>query len=139
MSIIFVVLVLQHSCNLLVKVTYNNTPRVPPARQIRVENLAPGFWAVVVHYCFQDHPDIPEVVSRLPALGVPVDPSRVSYFLSRSIVVALEGSARVLAPSMREMALWRKVLFAFLHRNSTSAASYYALPGDYVIELGVQV
>ena len=62
----------------------------------------------------------------------------MSYFLSRSIVVPREGSARLFAPSMQDMALWRKYLFAVAYRNSTSAVTYYALPGDAVIELGVQ-
>jgi KUP system potassium uptake protein len=130
---------LQHAVNLLVKVSFRDVPSVAPAEQIEVESVARGFWLVVAHYGFKDHPDIPDVVARLPALGVPVDPAAVSYFLTRSIIVPAPASARLFAPSMRDMALWRKALFAIAHRNSTSAANYYSLPGDLVIELGVQV
>ena len=119
------------------RVNFRDVPRVPPAEQIETEALAPGFWRVMIYYGFKDHPDVPDVVARLPALGLPVDPAAVSYFLSRSIVVPREGSARLFAPSMQDMALWRKYLFAVAYRNSTSAVTYYALPGNAVIELGV--
>jgi KUP system potassium uptake protein len=94
----------------------------------------------MAYYGFKDHPDVPDIVTRLPALGLPVYPAAVSYFLSRSIVVPRVGTARLFAPSMQDMALWRKLpgLFAVAYRNSTSAVTYYALPGDAVIELGVQ-
>ena len=39
---------------------------------------------------------------------------------------------------MRDMVLWRKYLFAVMYRNAATAVTYFALPGDAVIELGVQ-
>ena len=122
----------------MLKVNFRDLPRVPPEEQIETEALAPGFWRVMVYYGFKQHPDVPEIVSRLPALGLPVAPTAVSYFLSRSIIVPRDGSSRFFAPSMRDMALWRKYLYSIIYRNATSAITYYALPGDAVIELGVQ-
>ena len=123
----------------MLKVNFRDLPRVPPEEQIETETLAPGFWRVMVYYGFKQHPDVPEIVSRLPALGLPVAPTAVSYFLSRSIIVPREGTARFFAPSMRDMAQWRKYLYSIIHRNSTSAVTYYSLPSEAVIELGVQV
>jgi KUP system potassium uptake protein len=37
------------------------------------------------------------------------------------------------------MALWREQLFAFLSRTARSAADYYEIPSNRVIELGTQV
>jgi KUP system potassium uptake protein len=128
----------QHACTLVLWVSFSDVPRVQPAEQIEVEALAPGFWRVVVRYGFKDHPDVPAVIARLPAMGLSVDPSAVSYFLSRSIVVPRAGSAWLFAPSMRDMALWRKLLFAVAYHNSASTATYFGLPGNAVIELGVQ-
>ena len=128
----------QHACTLVLRVSFSDVPRVPLAEQIEVEALAPGFWRVVVRYGFKDHPDVPAVIARLPALGLPVDPTAVSYFLSRSIVVPRAGSAWLFAPSTRDMALWRKLVFAVAYRNSASAVTYFGLPGNAVIELGVQ-
>jgi hypothetical protein len=52
-------------------------------------------------------------------------------------VVPREWTARLFAPSMWDMVLWRKFLFAVAYRNSTSAVTYYALPGDAVIVMGL--
>ena len=35
-----------------------------------MESLAPGSWRIMVYYGFKDHPDVPDVVTRLPALGL---------------------------------------------------------------------
>jgi KUP system potassium uptake protein len=35
------------------------------------------------------------------------------------------------------MARWREHLFALMSRNATSAATYFRLPPDQVVELGV--
>jgi KUP system potassium uptake protein len=53
-----------------------------------------------------------------------------SFFLSRETVV----------PTVRAgMALWRERLFATMARNAGSAAAYFRLPPNRVIELGTQV
>jgi KUP system potassium uptake protein len=129
----------QHACTLIFRVDIRDVPRVPPESRIEEEALAPGFWGITAYYGFKDHPDVPEVVASLPARGLPVDLSAVSYFLSRSIVAPRAGSAQLFTLSMRDMVLWRKYLFAVMYRNATSAVTYFALPGDAVIELGAQV
>ena len=80
----------------MLKVNFRDLPRVPPEEQIETEALAPGFWRVIVYYGFKQHPDVPEIVSRLPAMGLPVAPTAVSYFLSRSIIVPGTVLLRVL-------------------------------------------
>jgi KUP system potassium uptake protein len=37
------------------------------------------------------------------------------------------------------MARWREYLFAFMSRNATSAASYFKLPPEQTLELGLAV
>jgi KUP system potassium uptake protein len=37
------------------------------------------------------------------------------------------------------MALWREKLFVLLSRNAAGATSYFRLPTERVVELGVQV
>ena len=54
----------------------------------------------------------------------------VSYFLGRESLVP---TAR------RGMAPWREKLFAWMSRNAQQAATFFNLPPDRVVELGVQV
>jgi KUP system potassium uptake protein len=37
------------------------------------------------------------------------------------------------------MARWRKGLFSYLSRNARTATSYFGIPADRVVELGMQV
>ena len=37
------------------------------------------------------------------------------------------------------MSLWREKLFAQMHRSATSAADYFRLPSNAVVELGGKV
>ena len=34
---------------------------------------------------------------------------------------------------------WRKVLFAFMSRNATPATTYFCLPSERVIEIGMHI
>ena len=53
-----------------------------------------------------------------------------SYFLGRETLIPKVGSV---------MALWREKLFISMFRNAGSAASYFKLPSNRVVELGTQV
>ncbi len=37
------------------------------------------------------------------------------------------------------MMKWRKLLFAFLARNSRPATQFFGIPADRVVELGMQI
>jgi KUP system potassium uptake protein len=56
--------------------------------------------------------------------------SETSFFLSRETIVPAKR---------RLMSFWRSTLFAFLQRNAQSATTFFGLPVNRVVELGVQV
>lgn len=53
-----------------------------------------------------------------------------TYFLGRETVIVTDRPG---------MATWPEHLFTFLRRNPTSAASYFNLPTDRLMELSAQV
>jgi len=61
-------------------------------------------------------------------LGLEV--GQVSYFLSRETLLPTPGEG---------MWLWREHLFEFMYRNATSAASFFNLPPNRVVEMGSQL
>jgi KUP system potassium uptake protein len=61
--------------------------------------------------------------------GLNRDPMQVSYCVARSLVVDGEGA----------MPRWRAGLFGWMTRQADSAASYFRLPPNAVVELGTQV
>jgi KUP system potassium uptake protein len=108
-------------------------PFVPEDQQLSVEQLRPGFWRVVVRYGFKDEPNLPAALGRCARHDLQFDPFLASYFLSRQVVVA--GAGR----QSSGMARWRQQLFIAMARNSSSAADYFRLPDNGVIELGSRV
>ena len=75
-----------------------------------------------------EQPDVPRDLAGCAALGLAIEPAETSFFLSRETVVPKSG-----------MAHWREALFAALSRNAGSAADYFRLPDNAVVELGTRV
>ena len=122
-----------HARNVLVTVRFEEVPYMPEDQQLSVEPLPGGFWRVLIRYGFKDEPNIPAALGRCARHDLQFDPFLASYFLSREVVVpAAKKSAAGLAP-------WRSKLFATMARNGSSAADYFRLPDNAVIELGSRV
>ena len=119
-----------HERNVLVHVRFLEVPWVPPDEQISVERLPGDFWRVRIDYGFKDEPNIPHALGRCARFDLQFDPYHASYFLSREVVVPSEQAG---------MAPWRSRLFAAMMRNAGSAAAYFRLPDNCVIELGSRV
>ena len=119
-----------HERNVILTVAFHEEPWIPFERRVAVEPLARGFWRVRVDYGFKNTPDIPRALELCRAHGLAIDLFQTSYFLSRETVVPTPGAG---------MAHWREALFALMHRNAGSAAQFFRLPDNCVIELGTRV
>jgi KUP system potassium uptake protein len=119
-----------HEVVLLVAVNTEKRPRVPGARRADVHDLGHGFHQVVLHYGFLQQPDVPRDLTNHVASEVAFNPDSLSYFIGRE---SLRVTKR---PGMTR---WREHLFAFMSRNSGSAAAYFGLPTEQTLELGLGV
>ncbi len=119
-----------HETIILLAVDVDPVPRVPRAQRATVHDLGEGFSQVVLKYGFFEEPNVPEALGNIVVKGFGFKPAIATYFL---------GKETVLATELPGMALWRDHVFAFMHRNSASAARYFGLPQDRTIEVGVQV
>ncbi|MGE5118318.1 MAG: potassium transporter Kup [Betaproteobacteria bacterium] len=119
-----------HERNVVLTVVFRDEPWIPFERRVEVVALARGFWRVRVDYGFKNTPDIPRALELCRHHGLPIDLFETSYFLSRETVVPTAGAG---------MAHWRESLFALMHRNAGSAAQFFRLPDNCVIELGTRV
>jgi KUP system potassium uptake protein len=119
-----------HDTVVLLSVTTRGVPEVPPERGLALERLGHGFVRVVATFGFMQSPNIPEVLARAAAQGVPIPPMETSYYLGRERLV-LTGHAK--------MHRWRKKLFALMSRNARSATEFFQIPPNRVVELGAQI
>ncbi len=107
-------------------------PWVPFRDRVKLIKLGHGCWRMNVRFGFMNEPDITRALEVADGLGLELDTMTTSYFLSRETVVPVAS-----IPS--GMAFWREKLFAAMARNAGSAADYFKLPANRVIELGTKV
>ena len=119
-----------HDRVVFVNVATREVPWVPVEDRVRITPLERKCYRVVVSYGFKDEIDLPLALQACAAQGLPIEPMKVSYFLSHAVVVATGG---------RGMSLWRERLFAAMSHNMANVAGYLKLPANRVIELGSRV
>ena len=119
-----------HETVIILSVTTRGIPEVSADHGLSLEKLGHGFYRVVAAYGFMQSPDIPELLRRAAAQGVPVPAMDTSYYLGRERLV-LTGKAK--------MSRWRKGIFALMSRNARSATEFFQIPPNRVVELGAQI
>ncbi len=111
----------------LLTVTTEHVPFVKAANRVRTEELGHGFHRVWIQAGFMEKPDVPRL---LASANLPVDLDDAAYFLGRETFVGGKGG---------KMGVFSEKLFAFLSRNAKSATSWFGIPPDQVVELGMQI
>ena len=119
-----------HECVIVLSVRTLRAPYLPERHRLSVEKIGEGVYDVWVQYGFMEAPDVPAAMEQVRAEGVPVDPEDVTYFLGRETIVVTKTAG---------MAPWRARLFVLMARNAVRPTSYFGLPPERVVEVGVQV
>jgi KUP system potassium uptake protein len=119
-----------HEHNIILTIVTDEVPQVAPTKRLEVKKLAMGFHRIIAHYGFMEEPNVPELLAAAPLYGEPINLHRTTFFLSRETI---------LPTGSKNMRRWRQWVFAALSRNAQSAASFYRIPANRVVELGMQV
>ena len=119
-----------HKRVVFLTITAHETSHIEEEDRIEVEDLQNGFYRVVGHFGFMEDPDVPKLLERCNEKGLDLNANEFSYFLSKETLIPTPG---------RGMMVWREVLFSIMARNATSASSFFKLPPNKVVELGMQV
>ena len=119
-----------HERVLLLTVVSKDVPHVPEDERLTVEPLGHGFFRVALHYGFMEEPDVPVGLAGLGEHGLPLDAEHTTFFL---------GVETLLATNREGMQRWRERLFAIMSRNAVRATSFFRIPPDRVVELGMQI
>jgi KUP system potassium uptake protein len=119
-----------HERAVLLTMVIDEAPHLNSDQRVTVEDLGQGFYRVIGRYGFMERASVGEVFHACKALGLNLNKSQCTFFLSRETIIT---------SSNRSMMQWRKRLFAFLARNAQPATTYFALPPNRVVELGMQI
>ncbi|WP_426210129.1 potassium transporter Kup [Massilia sp. TWP1-3-3] len=105
-------------------------PYVGPGERVVITALGHNCFQLMACYGFKDEPDIPALLEAWEDKAAPVAMMETSFFIARQTVIATPGGG---------MWPWREQLFISMSRNARSAADYYRIPANRVIELGTQI
>ncbi len=108
----------------------SEVPYVHPDRQVEFKDFGEGVYQVTAWFGFMESPSLMRVFRRLGELGIEIRPAETSFYLGRETLLP-SGTA----PMQR----WRKRLFILMSQNARSAAAYFDLPPNRVVELGAQI
>lgn len=119
-----------HSTVVFLTIRTEVLPRVPNFEKIEVENLGAGLYRIIAHYGFMEEPNIDVIFTLCRDKGVSLEMNEASFFLGRENLGVSDEP---------EMCRWRSNLFIFLSKNSMDVSSYFGIPINQVIEVGVQL
>lgn len=119
-----------HETVVLLMVKMEEVPTVNDEERVRIDKLENNLYQMTIRCGFMETPDVPSVLSQREHYGISFDNSNTTFFLGRETVLATEAEG---------MAIWREKLFAFMTRNAERATTFYCIPSDQVIEIGIQV
>lgn len=119
-----------HEKVIFLTVLSHDKSHIDDQSRIEVRKFQPGFYQVVGHYGFMEEPDVPGLLRQAVSMDLEVSLEQCTYFL---------GKETVIPSGVKEMAIWRERLFALMNRNASSAAAFFRIPPNRVVELGMQV
>ncbi len=124
-----------HERVILLSVMTKEIPVVPEEDRLRSASLGEGFCQVIAQYGFMESPDVPAIIGALSqppprGLGLTINLMQTTFYLGRETLIATGRT---------KMATWRKKLFIVMTRNAQSAAAFFRLPPNRVVELGAQI
>ena len=115
---------------ILLAIVTEEVPEVGRRERVTVEPLAHGLYRVRARYGFMERADVEEILEDVRAAGIGAKEEETTYYLGRT---------RLLPTGPAPMMRWRKRLFAIMARNASSAADFFRVPPDRVVELGARV
>ena len=119
-----------HERVVLLTVMTREQPRVSAAKRLTVTPVCEGIVRVVCHVGFMEKLNITEILREAESHGVPYEPERTTFFLSREEL--LPGRRSDLPPLRRRA-------FMQMARSAQVIADYYGLPPNRVIEIGTRL
>jgi KUP system potassium uptake protein len=117
-----------HKTVVLLSIATEDVPTVASKDQLTLRDIGEGVWRAVGRYGYMQSPDVAELMEKIKAAGVPINPQGATFFFNREMIIT-GGSAR--------MWEWQKNLYALLSRNARPAKDYYRITPSQIIEIGL--
>lgn len=105
-------------------------PFVPKDERISIEELGPQFVRIVANYGFMEFPKMKHILDACRHKGLHFSASETTFVLGRETI---------LPKGHLKMAIWKEKLFAIMSKNAERPTTFFKIPPNQVIEVGIQV
>ena len=119
-----------HERVLLLTVVTSDEPHVATADRFAMQALSSGFFRVTLKFGFMEDPDVPAALAAATGPEFELDLDATTFFV---------GLETLLSTGRKGMPRWRERLFALMSRNAVRATSFFRIPPERVVELGMQI
>lgn len=120
-----------HETVVLLTVQEVPIPVVPAESRYRVDDLAEGFYKLVVCFGYMEAPLLLPVLQTVSESGeIPFDPENATYYIGHETIVAADGGSISRIP---------EAIFSYLSRNAVHEERRYGMPTDQIVEIGTQI
>jgi KUP system potassium uptake protein len=117
-----------HKTIVLLSILTEDVPTVPDASRLQLREIGEGIWRAIGHYGYMESPDVTDMMNKIKATGVAINPQGATYFFNREMILTGGNSG---------MWEWEKSFYAFLSRNARPAKDYYKITPSQIIEIGL--
>lgn len=120
-----------HRDVILLTVRTETTANVAAGERYQITDLGDGFWRVVLHFGYMEHPRVGEALSSLVEREhLPIDREDLTYYVGHETLTAGKSG---------KMGKIAEAIFAYLQRNAVDVESTFCLPPNRVVEIGTQI
>jgi KUP system potassium uptake protein len=119
-----------HSKIAILTIRFREESTVNKKERVKIETLGPCFYRIVANYGFMETPKIKHILEACRENGIPFPIQETTFVLGRETILATGDPT---------LSLWREKLFAFMARNAERPSSFFKIPPNQVIEVGIQV
>lgn len=120
-----------HARVILLTISTEEVAHIRGEERLSIEELGEGIHRVHARYGYMEDIDVPELLATAGERGLVVQPMETTYFLGRETLIVTKHPSGMMR--------WREKIFASMMRNAESAARFFRLPPNRVVELGAQI
>ncbi len=120
-----------HETVILLTVCTEVIPKLPADEKYQITNLGDGFWRIVLHFGYMEHPYVVDALQHvMDNEHLPIDFQEITYYV---------GHETLKTPESGSLGKIAEKIFAYLQRNAVDVESTFGLPPRQVIEIGTQI
>ncbi|MFN7906070.1 MAG: potassium transporter Kup [Pseudobdellovibrionaceae bacterium] len=112
-------------------------PSVNKNERVEIQEIIPNFYRILVKYGFIEIPKMKHILEACRQEDIHFHVNDTTFVLGRETILPTKNQTT--NSSVPTMSLWREKLFAIMSKNAQRPTTFFKIPPNQVIEVGIQV